>query len=273
MSERGAPWPTFKAALKRFLGCPVTVLPPSSNLPSSRFISFNNHAGTGSAGVISHTSYYFNPNVFRSPPAPFCSFHWKQRHGCFTIFKGVLSIMSEHRSQHPPQVRHCGVDASGSRRKQIRFVTANYRVRHLSEHGDDLEKQLGLFFPFRLIYAPKPLDDILNVRSASGVHHALSYCPGSPTAPCQERRYLIVMASCHRCGAETQLYCCGIPTCPACLDAAEAKGEVIPNITQHVTATKLTMETHPGHERVGSNSVARRVFFRAERLPIQFMNT
>ena len=157
VSERGAPWPTFKAALKRFLGCPVTVLPPSSNLPSSRFIAFNNHAGTGSAGVISHTSYYFNPNVFRSPPAPFCSFHWKQRQGCFTIFECVSSVVSEHRSQHPPQVRHCGVDASGSRRKQIRFVTANYRVRHLSEHGDDLEKQLWSVLPISTHLRPEAI--------------------------------------------------------------------------------------------------------------------
>jgi hypothetical protein len=100
----------------------------------------------------------------------------------FAISECISSVVSEHRSQHSPQVRHCGVDGSGSGWEQIGFVSANYRVRHLSQHGYDLEKQSRLFVPLRLIHAPKPLVPkyIMPYRTALG----------SPTAPYRERRYI-----------------------------------------------------------------------------------
>jgi hypothetical protein len=132
----------------------------------------------------SFQSVWVNPGLQKEIPAGMLcewigiSFSWKKLQSCFAIFECVFSVVPEHRGQHSPQVRHTVVDASGSRRKQIRldasasrFVAGSYRERHLSQHGHRLEKQSGLFFPSRFILAPKPLEDLLYVSSACGVHH------------------------------------------------------------------------------------------------------
>ncbi len=108
----------------------------------------------------------------------------KQLQSCLAVFECVFSTVPVHRSQHPSQVGHCGVDLSRSGWEQIRlsasrFVQASYRARYLFQDGYSGGKQSGMVFPLGIILATKPLDDVLEIGPACWVQHVLWYCANS----------------------------------------------------------------------------------------------